>query len=120
MIEDQTDQEIKGCTLCSIQVDETTDVSTKELSIVICLDGNDEAIERFLNFYNISKIFELYVFDVTKIKDSDITDGSKVRAIVTALKMQGNSISERWSPKRGMGAYYMLVVRLLCTHCNTA
>ena len=57
-------------------------------------------------------MFELYVFDVTKIKDSDITDGSWVRAIVTALKMQGNSVSERWSPKRGtgaprMGAYYI-------------
>ena len=49
-------------------------------------------------------MFELYVFDVTKIKDSDITDGSWVRAIVTALKMQGNSVSERWSPKRGTGA----------------
>ena len=52
-------------------------------------------------------MFELYVFDVTKIKDSDITDGSWVRAIVIALKMQGNSVSERWSPKRGTGAYYI-------------
>ena len=39
-----------------------------------------------------------------KIKDSDITDSSWVRAMVTALKMQGNSISEHWSPKRGTGA----------------
>ena len=31
-------------------------------------------------------MFELYVFDVTKIKDNDITDGSWVRAMVTALK----------------------------------
>ena len=56
------------------------------------------------------KMFELYVFDVTKIKDSDITDGSWVRAIVIALKMQGNSVSERWSPKRGAprtGTYYI-------------
>ena len=52
-------------------------------------------------------MFDLYVSDVTKIKDSDITDGSWVRAIVTALKMQGNSVSERWSPKRGTGAYYI-------------
>ena len=51
-----------------------------------------------------TKMFELYVFDITKIKDSDITDGSWVRAIVTALKIQGNSVSERWSSKRGMGA----------------
>ena len=41
---------------------------------------------------------------VTKIKDSDITDGSWVRAIVTVLKMQGNNVSEHWSPKRGTGA----------------
>ena len=39
-------------------------------------------------------------------------DGSCVKAIVTALKMQGNSVSERWSPKRGTGpprtgAYYI-------------
>ena len=45
-------------------------------------------------------MFELYVFDVTKIKDSDITNGSWVRAIVTALEMQRNSVSERWSLKR--------------------
>ena len=50
------------------------------------------------------KMFELYVFDATKIKDSDITDGSWVRAMVTALKMQRNSVSERWSPKRETGA----------------
>ena len=52
-------------------------------------------------------MFELYVFDVTKIRDSDITGGSWVRAMVTPLKMQGNSVSERWSPKRGTGAYYI-------------
>ena len=45
-------------------------------------------------------MFELYVFDVAKIKDSDKTDSSWVRAMVTALKMQRNSVSERWSPKR--------------------
>ena len=49
-------------------------------------------------------MFELYVFDVTKTRDSNITDGSWVRAIVAALKMQGNSVSEGWSPKRGTGA----------------
>ena len=49
-------------------------------------------------------MFEIYVFDVTKIKDSSITDGSWVKAIVIALKMQGNSVSESWSPNRGTGA----------------
>ena len=49
-------------------------------------------------------MFELYVFDVTKITDSDITDGSWVRAMVTVFKMQGNSVSERWSPIMETGA----------------
>ena len=49
-------------------------------------------------------MFELYVFDVTKIKDSDITDDSWVRAMVPALKMQENNVSERWNPKRETGA----------------
>ena len=49
------------------------------------------------------KTFELYVFDVTKITDSEITSGSWVRAMVTVLKIQGNSVSERWSPKRETG-----------------
>ena len=49
------------------------------------------------------KMFELYIFDVTKIKDSDQTNSSWVIAIVTALKMQGNSVSECWSPKGGWG-----------------
>ena len=49
------------------------------------------------------KMFELYVFDLTKITDSDITDGSWVRAMVTVLKMQGNTVSERLSPTRETG-----------------
>ena len=48
-------------------------------------------------------MLELYVFEVTKIKDSDITGGSWLRAMVTVLKMQGNSISECWRPKRETG-----------------
>ena len=48
-------------------------------------------------------MFELYVFDLTKITDSDITDGSWVRAMVTVLKMQGNTVSERLSPTRETG-----------------
>ena len=48
-------------------------------------------------------MFDLYVFDATKITDSDITGGSWVRAMVTVLKTQGNSVSERWSLKRETG-----------------
>ena len=48
-------------------------------------------------------MFELYVFDVKKITDSDITGGSWVRAMVTVFNMQGNSVSDRWSPKRETG-----------------
>ena len=48
-------------------------------------------------------MFELYVFDVTKITDSDITGGSWVRAMVTVFKTQGNSVPERCRPKRETG-----------------
>ena len=45
------DKEIKNCRFLSIQVDETTDVSTKEqLSVIIRLDREGEIVERFLNF----------------------------------------------------------------------
>ena len=38
-----------------MQVDETTDVSTKEqLSVIIRLDKKDDIVERFLKFYNVS------------------------------------------------------------------
>ena len=38
-----------------MQVDETTDVSTKEqLSVIIRLDKKDDVVERFLKFYNVS------------------------------------------------------------------
>jgi len=38
-----------------VQVEETTDVSTKEqLSVIIWLDKNDDVVERFLKFYNVS------------------------------------------------------------------
>ena len=66
------------------------------------------------------KMFELYVFDVTKIKDSDITDGSWVRAMVTALKMQRNSVSERWSPKRETGAPNTNFVKALSSSIITS
>ena len=48
-------------------------------------------------------MFELYVFDVTKITNSEITGGSWVRGMVTVLKIQGNSVYECWSPKRETG-----------------
>ena len=38
-----------------MQVDETTDVSTKkQLSVIIGLDKKDDGVERFLKFYNVS------------------------------------------------------------------
>ena len=38
-----------------MQVDETTDVSTKEqLSVIIRLNKNDDVVERFLKFYILS------------------------------------------------------------------
>ena len=38
-----------------MQVDKTTDVSTKEqLSVIIRLDKNDDVVERLLKFYDVS------------------------------------------------------------------
>ena len=55
-IQDQIYQKIKDCTFCSVQIDETTDVSTKEqVGVIIHLDRNGEVVERFLKFFNISK-----------------------------------------------------------------
>ena len=55
IIQDQIDKEIQECTFLTIQVDETTDVSTKEqLSAIIRLDRNGE-VERFLKFVNVSQ-----------------------------------------------------------------
>ena len=56
IIQDQIDKEIQECTFLTIQVDETTDVSTKEqLSAIIRLDRNGEIVERFLKFVNVSQ-----------------------------------------------------------------
>ena len=65
-------------------------------------------------------MFELYVFDVTTIKDSDVTDGSWVRAMVTALKMQRNNVSERWSPKRETGVPNTNFVKALISSIITS
>ena len=55
IIEDQIVQEIKNCTFLSIQIDEATDVSTKEqLSIIIRLDSNGDIVERLLRFVDVS------------------------------------------------------------------
>ena len=55
VIQDQIDEEVQQCTFLSVQVDETTDVSTKEqLSVIIRLDEKDDVVERFLKFYNVS------------------------------------------------------------------
>ena len=56
IIQDQIDKEIQECTFLTIQVDETTDVLTKEqLSAIIRLDRNGEIVERFLKFVNVSQ-----------------------------------------------------------------
>ena len=56
VIEDQILQELNDCTFVSVQVDETTDVSTKEqLSIIIVrLDSGSNIVERFLKFVDVS------------------------------------------------------------------
>ena len=55
VIEDQIVQELNDCTFLSIQVDETTDVSTKEqLSIIVRLDSGSDIVERFLRFFDVS------------------------------------------------------------------
>ena len=55
VIQDQIDKEIENCRFLSIQVDETTDVSTKEqLSVIIRLDREGEIVERFLKFFDVS------------------------------------------------------------------
>ena len=55
VIQDVIDQEVKECTFLSTQVDETTDVSTKEqLSVIIRLDRKGEIVERFLRFVDVS------------------------------------------------------------------
>ena len=55
VIQDQIDTEIQNCTFLSIQLDETTDVSTKEqLSAIIRLDKKGEIVERFLKFSDVS------------------------------------------------------------------
>ena len=55
VIQDQIDKEIENCRFLNIQVDETTDVSTKEqLSVIIRLDKEDEIVERFLKLFDVS------------------------------------------------------------------
>ena len=55
VIQDQIDEEVQQCSFLSVQVDETTVVSTKEqLSAIIRLDKKDDVVERFLKCYNVS------------------------------------------------------------------
>ena len=55
VIQDQIDKETENCRFLSIQVDETTDVSTKEqLSVIIRLDRGGEIYERFLKLFDVS------------------------------------------------------------------
>ena len=55
VIQDRVDKEIENCRFLSIQVNETTDVSTKEqLSIIIRWDREGEIVERFLKLFDVS------------------------------------------------------------------
>ena len=55
VVQDQMDEEVQQGTFLSVQVDETTDVSTNEqLSLIIRLDKKDEVVERFLKCYTVS------------------------------------------------------------------
>ncbi len=55
IIEDEILKEMENCTFLSIQVDETTDVSTKEqLSMIVRLDKGSEIMERQLGFVDVS------------------------------------------------------------------
>ena len=55
IIEDDILKEMDNCTFLSIQVDEATDVSTKEqLSMIVRLDKGSEIIERQLGFVDVS------------------------------------------------------------------
>ena len=54
VIEDQIGKEIESCSFLSIQVGETTDVSSKEqLSAIVRLDRKGEVVERFLRFADV-------------------------------------------------------------------
>ena len=55
VIEDEILKEINDCTFMSVQVDETSDVSTKEqVSMIVRLDKDDEIVERQLAFVDVS------------------------------------------------------------------
>ena len=54
VIEDRIVQELSDCTFLSVQVNQTTDVSTKEqLSIIVRLDSGSDIVERFLRFVDV-------------------------------------------------------------------
>ena len=55
IIEDVILKEIDECTFMSVQVDETSDVSTKEqVSVIARLDKESEIVERQLGFVDVS------------------------------------------------------------------
>ena len=55
VLQDEIDREITECNFLSIQVDETTDIATKEqLSVILRFDRKGEVVERFLKFFDVS------------------------------------------------------------------
>ena len=55
IIDDEIMKEINDCSFFSVQVDETSDVSTKEqVSMIACLDKGSEIVKRQLGFVDVS------------------------------------------------------------------
>ena len=79
-IQDQIGKEIENCRFLSIQVNETTVVSTKEQLSVIRLDREGEVLERFLKLFDVSS------------DRSAVTISDGVRSI---LSRYGESLKEK-------------------------
>ena len=67
-------QELNYCTFLSVQVDETTDVPTKEqLSIIVRFDSGSDIVEGFLKFVDVQQVLiELLQLSHTGITDSKL------------------------------------------------
>ena len=82
IIQDQIDREVEECKFISIQVDETTEISTKEqVNANIRLDKKEDIVERFLKFYITAIIkdwFKKYGSSIQKKFSMQTYDGASV------------------------------------------